>query len=203
MLQPSIKDFNFLRLNGASALEYAEVIADLRIKIFKDYPYLYLGDHNYEMNYLKTYFDSSKSFILLVKHGEKVIGVTTAIWAEDENLEFKSPFQNNGYDPKQICYFGESLLLPEYRGLGIGKKFFSEREIFAKSLGSIKYLSFCAVIREEDHPLKPEGYKKLDSFWNDQGFLKVNGLVTHYSWKDIDQDKETYKTMQFWMKQLA
>ncbi len=200
----SIKEIEFIRLYGSQARPYAEALAHLRIAIFREFPYLYDGDFHYEKKYLETYFNSQHSYILLLKdkNKDKYIGATTAILAQDEGEEFRNPFTNFGLNPKEICYFGESLLMPEYRGIGLGKIFFKERIQFASSMNFIKYLSFCAVIRPDSHPLRPEGYRPLDTFWNSMGFKKVDHLKTNYSWKDINDNEETSKTMQYWLKSI-
>ena len=52
-------------------------------------------------------------------------------------------FVQGGYDLGSICYFGESILLPQYRGRGIGKEFFRRREAHARKLGT-RITAFCA-----------------------------------------------------------
>jgi hypothetical protein len=80
--------------------------------------------------------------------------------------------------------------------------FFDEREKFARSLGFIKHLSFCAVIRAENHPLRPKDYRPLDSFWNALGFVQKTGLTTKYEWLDREQVSSSFKDMQFWIKDI-
>jgi hypothetical protein len=46
----------------------------------------------------------------------------------DETDDVQAPFIQNGFDLNEIFYFGESILKPEYRGLGLGHLFFDERE---------------------------------------------------------------------------
>lgn len=193
---------SFLRLNGEAAENFGKDLAALRLNIFKNFPYLYEGTIDYEMKYLQTYFKAKHSFIFLVLDGEKVVGATTSIWSEEEEESFKRPFEEHNFDPKKVFYFGESVLEPAYRGKGLGKLFFQERESFARSLGFIDTVSFCAVVREGDHPLKPADYKPLDAFWRSQGFEKVPGMTTTYEWQDRDQDGLTKKLMQFWAKSI-
>lgn len=119
----------------------------------------------------------------------------------EEEESFKTPFVQYGLDPKEVFYFGESVLLKDYRGKGLGKIFFQERERFAKSIPGIRYLSFCAVVRV-DHPLKPLDYSPLDNFWANQGFHEVPGLVTTYEWQDIGESAPSEKNMQFWLKKI-
>ncbi len=42
----------------------------------------------------------------------------------------------NGYDPAEVFYLGESVLLSEYCGRGIGVRFFEQREAHARALAS-------------------------------------------------------------------
>lgn len=192
------RDLEFITLSGADARHYVNDLANLRLKVFYEFPYLYEGTLKYEVNYLETYFKAKNSFILLVKDGEKVVGATTGIKATEEEDSFRKPFIDYGLDVSRIFYFGESILLPEYRGEGIGKIFFSERERFARSIPGIEILSFCAVVRNNP----PEGYRPLDDFWKAQGFQKQIGLTTEYEWPDRGQQISTKKLMQFWTKNI-
>lgn len=192
----------FHRLNGSEARRFVDELAFLRLKVFWDFPYLYEGSLEYEKKYLETYFRAKHSFIFLVQDGDKIVGATTSILASEEEEDFKKPFEEYGLAPSSVFYFGESVLLPEYRGRGLGKKFFEERERFARSVPSVKVLSFCAVERPHDHPLKPVDYTPLDEFWNMMGFKKETGLTTSYGWKDRGEEVQTNKKMQFWIKKL-
>lgn len=174
----------------------------MRLKVFFEFPYLYEGNADYEKKYLETYFKAKHSFVFLVEDNKKIVGATTGIHALEEEESFRKPFELCGLNPEEIFYFGESVLLPEYRGQGLGKKFFEERETYARSLPFIKYLSFCAVVRPENHPLKPTDYKPLDPFWKSMGFSTVQGLVTQYEWKDRDEELQTKKSMQYWIKKI-
>ncbi|MFY7993076.1 MAG: GNAT family N-acetyltransferase [Bacteriovoracaceae bacterium] len=195
-----MNNLKFHRLSGQEAKKYALELAKLRLKVFFDFPYLYEGTLDYEMNYLETYFKAKHAFIFLIEDKGQIVGATTSIWAEEEVDNFKKPFELSGINPKDVFYFGESVLLPQYRGLGFGKIFFQERETFARSLPFINLLSFCAVIRPSTHPLRPQGYQPLDFFWHSQGFQKNDGLTTTYEWKDRGDEKESLKEMQFWTK---
>lgn len=192
----------YLRLKGEEARRYADELASLRLKVFWDFPYLYEGTPEYEKQYLETYFKAKHSFIFLVQDGDRIVGATTSILASEEEESFKKPFQDFGLAPQSVFYFGESVLLNEYRGRGIGKKFFEEREAFARTIPGVRTLSFSAVERSVNHSLKPPGYKPLDEFWNMMGFHKMPGLTTQYEWLDRNESQPTKKKMQFWIKEL-
>ena len=126
------------------------------------------------------------------------MGASTGVWAQEEEESFKHPFLKYALNPAEVFYFAESVLLSEYRGRGLGKVFFEERESYARKLGFIKYLAFCAVIRDE----APQDYRPLDTFWRSQGFDKASGLTTSYIWPDRGTSQETAKTMQYWIKKI-
>lgn len=192
----------YLKLTGSEARPYAEDLARLRLNVFYDYPYLYEGTLDYEMKYLETYFKARNSLVFMVLDHGVPVGATTGIWAVEEEESFRRPFYQFGINPEKVFYFGESVLSPEYRGQGLGKRFFEEREAFAKKLEFIEYLSFCAVVRPESHILKPQNYKPLDGLWLSQGFEKVPNLTTTYTWQDRNEEAATEKQMQFWLKKL-
>jgi GNAT superfamily N-acetyltransferase len=194
---------DYIECGGQKLSEHLEAMAQLRITVFNEWPYLYEGSLDYEKKYLQTYIKSNHSFVLLALDGKMVIGATTAILAADEEEAFQAAFMQQGLDPQTVCYFGESILLPEYRGLGIGKEFMKRRLNFARSLPGVKYASFCAVVRPDNHPSRPPSYKPLNSFWQQMGFHSVNGMQTEYTWLDKGDKIETKKIMQFWMQEFA
>lgn len=196
------KNLTLHHLSGEEARQYINELAEVRIKVFAEFPYIYEGSLDYEREYLETYFQAKHSFVLLVEDQGKIVGASTGIWAVEEEESFNKPFVEHGIEPKKVFYFGESILLPAYRGRGLGKVFMQEREKYARSLPFIEILAFAAVVREPDHPLKPEGYRPLDAFWMSQGFHKEHGLTMTYEWKDLDKEKADAKVMQFWLKHL-
>ena len=190
------------RLSGEDIKPYIDELARLRIEVFRSFPYLYDGDMGYERRYLETYARSSGSLFVVALDEDRVVGAATGIPMADETSEFKQPFIDQGYDPDTIFYFGESVLLPDYRGQGIGVAFFDHRESHAREQGRFDYCCFCAVERPEDHPMRPDDYVPLDDFWQRRGYQKVPSLQTRYRWKDVGDTQETAKPMTFWLKQL-
>jgi GNAT superfamily N-acetyltransferase len=187
---------------GKNLKAYIPDLARLRITVFREYPYLYDGTEAYEKDYLQTYMASGSAMAVLAFDGDHVIGASTGIPMADETAEFKQPFIESGINPETLFYCGESVLLPHYRGRGIYKRFFSERENYARSLGSVEKSCFCTVVRPDNHPLKLEGYTPLDAVWKHFGYQPRADLITHYPWKDIDQTQSTDHPMLFWIKRL-
>lgn len=188
---------------GPSMAQYKDDLARLRITVFRDFPYLYEGTMAYEASYLQRYVDCPECLFVLVFDGEKVVGASTALPMDYEAGEFKKPFIDNGFDVREVFYFGESVLLPAYRGQGIGHRFFDEREAFARSFGRFQLTTFCAVERPTDHPLRPADYRPHDVFWSKRGYVKRPELATTFDWQDVDQPAETAHPMVFWTRALV
>jgi len=189
-------------LHGPDLKPYIHDVAELRITVFREFPYLYDGSFAYEEKYLKTYLATQNSIIILILDGSKVVGASTGIPMAEETDEFKRPFIRNGIDPATVFYCGESILNKEYRGYGVYRTFFDEREKQAQKLG-LRYSAFCAVHRSDDHPLRPENYAPLDPIWEKYGYEKNPELFTTYRWKDVDEENESDKKMTFWLKEIS
>lgn len=170
--------------------------------MFNDFPYLYKGTIDYEKNYLETYARSSRSFLFAVYDGDQLVGATTALPLLDETKEVQQPFRQPGYDLATVFYFGESILLPAYRGLGLGHRFFDEREAHARQFGQYTTTCFCAVQRPDDHPLRPKDYQPLDQFWVKRGYRQDARLTSLFTWLDRTDTVETAKPMIYWTREL-
>ncbi|MES2440798.1 MAG: GNAT family N-acetyltransferase [Verrucomicrobiota bacterium] len=192
--------FQIHELRGVELEPWLDALGRLRIRVFSEYPYLYDGSLEYERRYLKIYQNAAGSLVVLVtdSHGAPV-GATTCLPLAEEGPEFQAPFLAEGHDVGGIMYFGESILLPEWRGLGLGKEFFDRREAHARRSG-MRTTTFCAVDRPEDHPQRPAGFRPLDGFWRSRGYIKQPSLQATFSWKEIGEETGSPKTLTFWMK---
>ncbi|MBV1790227.1 GNAT family N-acetyltransferase [Marinobacterium sp. D7] len=195
-------EISILTLRGAELEPWLEHVAALRIRVFRDFPYLYDGSLEYEANYLRTYVESDSAVCVLALDGERVVGASTGLALSDETAEFRRPFEQAGIDTASIFYCAESVLLPEYRGSGVYRRFFRERERQAERLG-MRICVFCAVQRPDDHPLRPADYQPLDPIWCHFGYAPRPDLITGFNWKDIDRAEASDKPMQFYLKALS
>lgn len=186
---------------GAAIAANRDALAGLRIAVFRDFPYLYDGDFDHERGYLQTYVDAPAAVVIAAIDGDKVVGAATALPLTDETDEVKAPFLARGIDLGRVFYFGESILLPDYRGRGIGHGFFDGREAQARRYGS-SLAAFCAVQRPADHPRRPADYRPLDDFWRKRGYRPEPGMTTTFTWLDLDESSPTPKPMQFWLRDL-
>lgn len=193
-------------LTGTALSTALPALARLRIEVFRDWPYLYDGTADYEMDYLALFSKAKDAVVVAARDGDEIVGVATAAPLLEHTARFAPLFAARGFDPQRIFYFGESVLLPAYRGRGLGHAFFDHREAHAKACyvdgAPYSHTAFCGVVRPADHPARPETYRPLDAFWRKRGYTRQEGMLGEYSWRDIKAADETSKPMQFWTKQL-
>lgn len=188
-------------LTGARLATHLPDVARLRIEVFRAYPYLYDGDLDAEARYIRAFAASPYAVIVAAFDGDEVVGASTAAPLATQVDEVTAPFKARGEDLSRFFYFGESVLRQAFRGQGIGVRFFEMREAHARACGA-SVAVFCSVVREDDHPARPKAYVPLDVFWRKRGYAPAPGLICRMGWREIGDDGETRKAMQFWTKRL-
>lgn len=181
--------------------KYVEQLGQLRIEVFKEWPYLYEGDLNYEREYLKSYVTAKDAVCFLLRQDQEVIGASTAIAMSEADKAFAAPLKNLGYPLEKVMYFGESIIQKDYRGGGWGAKFFASREEFARQKG-YSYCVFCSVERPDDHPLRPAGYRPLNQFWQRLGYREHPDAKVEFRWKSIGDQQQSVHRLTLWSKKL-
>ena len=186
-------------LDGVGVSAALEELAALRMQVFREFPYLYEGDAAYEAQYLRAYRDNPNAVMVVARDGGRIVGAATGMPLADHG----DATQMQGPCPAQdsVFYCAESVLLPDYRGQGIGHRFFDLREDAARA-GGFAHSLFCAVIRPADHPLRPAGYRPLDGFWRKRGYAPVDGLTATFCWPDLGQAENSPHVLQAWMRAL-
>jgi len=189
-------------LHGAAIAPYIDDLARLRLAVLSEFPYLYDGNPDYDADYLASFVHSARSLVVLALDDGRVVGASTALPLMDGTPAFRQLFRAQGRDPASVYFFGESLVLPQYRGQGLGVRFFIERESYAHTLAEFDYCVFCAVERPGVHPRRPPDYKPLQGFWRNRGFLHEPSLRTTCAWRDLGEQAASEKIMSFWLKEL-
>jgi GNAT superfamily N-acetyltransferase len=195
-------DIRITTHTGKAARPFLNEIARLRIAVFREFPYLYDGALDYEMDYLEEYVSSDDSLIVIANHGAEIVGASTGIPLAEADTEFRKPVEAAGFDARDIFYFGESVLLPEFRGQGLGHRFFDEREKHAMNVG-FRSAGFFSVIRSADHPLKPVHYRSHDAFWKKRGYTRQHAIIARFPWKQLGEPQETLHELVFWLRELS
>lgn len=196
----SVPDIRVLR--GAEIAPRLHDIARLRIAVFRDWPYLYDGDEAYETRYLETFLRTPDSVLVLALDGGRVVGASTGLPLADEEAAFRSPFEARGIAVDDVFYCGESVLLPEYRGRGLGHRFFDGREAHARALGRFRWTAFAAVDRDGGDPRRPPGHRENDAFWHKRGYERQPGMTMRLAWQEVDEPRESEKSLTFWLRPL-
>jgi len=196
MTQPGIRQET---LSGEAIGPMLPALARLRITVFRDWPYLYDGDAAYEERYLASYAASPGAAVVVALEGAEPVGAATCQPMAEATEEVQGAFRRHGLDPARFCYFGESVLLPAWRGRGIGIGFFQAREAHARRLG-LSAAAFCAVVRNPHDPRRPTDYQPLDAFWRRRGYAPRPDIACVFHWKEVGDDRETPHTLSFWLK---
>lgn len=178
-----------------------EAVARLRIAVFRDWPYLYDGDAGYEAAYLATYTRTPRSLFVLVRDGDAIVGASTGLPLEDEEPAFQAPFLARGMAVERVFYCGESVLLPAYRGRGLGHAFFDAREAHARALGGFTTTAFAAVDRDDADPRRPDGHRGNEAFWTRRGYVREPGMTVQLAWKEVGGG-ESEKPLTYWLRPL-
>lgn len=184
--------------------EIADRLADLarlRIAVFREWPYLYDGDAAYEADYLTAFAAAPYAVLVAAFDGGDIVGMATASPMAAQDAAVRDPMMAHGMDVDATFYFGESVLLPGYRGQGVGHAFFDRREAGARRAGA-GMAAFCSVIRPADHPLHPASPRHHHDFWRGRGYGEVPGLTCTMRWRDIGDVSETTHVLQYWSRAL-
>lgn len=200
-LAPALPAPRIAVVRGPQIAPYLDDVARLRIAVFAHWPYLYQGSHAYERDYLTAYARSPRSVFVLALAGEAVVGASTGLPLLDDTEAFSAPFVAQGLDAARTFYFGESVLLPEWRGRGLGHAFFDAREAHARALGGFDMTAFCAVDRDPADPRRPPGHRDNDAFWRKRGYARRDGLRVRLPWHEVGQG-EVAHTLTFWTRAL-
>lgn len=188
---------------GAQCSEMINTVSDLRITMFKEYPYLYQGDKEYEKHYVKAYVQE-RGMVIKAAVKEELAGVITGIpLVEDAETfpEAKQAFVQQGFIPEQFYYIGEVMVMPQFRKKGIAAALFNALE---KQAQKWNYEKFCFVTIEHDknHSLKPANYEDPAAVWRKLGYSKTSVTIPA-KYPTICADgsvQEIENTFVFWVK---
>ncbi|MBP0445643.1 GNAT family N-acetyltransferase [Roseomonas sp. SSH11] len=187
---------------GEALRPHLAAVARLRAVVFRDWPYLYDAAEDYEARYLRAYSESPGAAVILALAGEEPVGAATCQPMQEAGRAVLEAAAAAGMDPTNTCYFGESVLLPEWRGRGIGVAFFAAREAHARALG-LRRAAFCAVRRDAADPRRPATHQPLDAFWHKRGYAPVPGMAATMEWREVGGTAEIPHRLDFWARDLA
>lgn len=195
------EELKIIRISGAEIQPHITDVARLRLQILQQFPYLYDGEQTKEEQYLQTFADCAHAVFVLAQDQQNIVGASIGIPLQNSLPDIQKPFIDNNYDIKDLFYFGESVLESRYRSRGIYRRFYQEREAFART-NKYGLATFCEVERQASHPQKPRDYVAMNDFWLRLGYQKHSELMSTLNWKEMQNSEQSAKTMLFWLKNL-
>jgi GNAT superfamily N-acetyltransferase len=188
-------------VTGAALLPHVAALARLRAAVFAEWPYLYQAPEGEEARYLRHYAEDPGAAVILARDGAEIVGAATCQPMAATHGPVRACFEAAGRDPLEYAYFGESVLLPAWRGQGLGVGFFAAREAHARGLG-LRSATFCAVVRNSNDSRRPPAYTPLDAFWQKRGYTHHPELSCVFDWTETGDSKATPHALSFWIKRL-
>jgi GNAT superfamily N-acetyltransferase len=189
-------------LTGQAVAPLVPDIARLRRAVFREFPYLYEGNSENEQEHLRKFIANPRTAVVVAFDNQVPVGISTCLPLADEGESVRAPFIAAGLTIDDFFYFSESVLLPAYRGTGIGVAFMAAREEFALSQSNAAYACFCAVNRDPTDPRRPADWVPLDNFWQKRGFTRYPNLVCTMRWPEIGHPEKVTNRLTFWLKSL-
>ncbi len=190
---------DFAVLTESAMRDWLLEVARLKIQVFREWPYLYDLDMDYDSRYLSHYAMAPDSVLVLVMDGDEVVGASTGMPLIHEKSHFKKQFQENGMMVQDWYYFAESVLLPRYRGKGLGNHLFDLRKEFAEKRD---FQKFCFLDNEKDEPRKPLDARDLKGFWRQKGFCPTD-LFLQISCKENGESASVQKSLRLYVNEAS
>lgn len=189
------------QLIGPAIAEQLDALASLRLDIFVEYPYLYRGQRAAELAYLASYAEKPGGCVILAEDNGTVIGAATGMPLRHEEAALRDPVAATSLPIDHLYYVGELLFRPAYRSRGLGQQLLREMENYIRTLGYSKIV--CVTVeRPMGHPLRPSDTIPIDRFLTATGFVRLDGVTTHFPWLELDGVIRDH-IMQFWLKDLS
>ncbi len=116
------KPYSIRLLKGKDINRHLPEVASLRLRVFKEYPYLYEGSLKDEHDYLSQYV-KPESFLAAAFSNNELIGAATGIPLAIAADVTQQPFIDNNLKVNQWFYIGEVILAPQWRNRGLGSLF--------------------------------------------------------------------------------
>lgn len=186
-------------LSGDALRAALPALSRLCVEVFAEWPYLHAGDAAQERRTLGAYAEDPDAAIVAAFDGTALVGMASCQPLAGAYHPVRAAFRAHGLDPARFCYFGESVLLPAFRGRGAGVGFFTAREAHARRLG-LAATAFCAVVRNVHDPRRPPGFTPLDAFWHRRGYVHQPALSCVFHWTELADDRETPHALSCWLK---
>jgi len=181
---------NIEHYSGESLAANISALAEFRLRFFREFPYLYAGTEEGEHKHIAEYIANPTTRLILAREpNNNIIGVAigTMLATETEILhQIGESLRSCNIIPEQCYYFGEMILVPEYRHQGIGTQMLEALKNAGKEQGA-SHFCFLAVAREPHDLRRPANHIDSDRIFHQFGFEKTALFVT-FEWATIQRD---------------
>ncbi|HUH89588.1 MAG TPA: GNAT family N-acetyltransferase [Lysobacter sp.] len=160
-------------------------IAQLRATVLREWPTLQDSDAASQARDLQVYLESWRSIAILVSDGDRLVGASIGLPLGDADEPLRRAFTAAGREVDRVFHFGGSMLLPAYRGRGLGHRFFDERESHARALGGFELTTFRTVERAADDPRRPPFGHSFKPFLLKRGYRRCGELAVATAWHEV------------------
>lgn len=167
---------------GAEAAPYIRSLSEMRLKVFCEFPFLYVGNMETDLVYTQMFSASSQGMLVVAFEGDTIVGIRSGMPVRDEKVKPLSErrcrrLEAYGIKAKEYYYCGEIIVAPAFRKKGIAT------QLMGKFIEEVKVLGFPGMvaitsIRPSHHPLRPQTYFEGDTFLSKYGFIKSPVIFT-------------------------
>lgn len=188
---------HFETYQGIEITPHNPEIISLVNKVFYEYPYLYRGDSEGYNEALRGYAQSTNSYVVFAWDGDKVVGLATGIPLTDSWDKHAVPLRQKGIDVSKAYYLGELVVLPEYRGQGIGYRMGETIEQFARSHG-YTLLALMSIDEALMEAPPPQGYISSACTFRKLGYTKHPEIYLDSTWINVGGTAPLSHRMVYW-----
>ncbi len=186
---------------ASDAQHLAVMLARFRLSCFREYPYLYKGTLEAELQTFADFFADADAQVTVLYDNDTPVGLATHRPMVHAFAHLLTPFEEAGLQPSGFYYYSEGIIEPKYRGKGIGTLFQTCVERSAMEL-DLPYVAAMTVQREPDHPLCPKGYQSFDGYMHRFNYEIIPNLTLTISWPTMPHGEEEGHRLQFWKKSV-
>ena len=192
---------------GDQVTGYIEQVSEMRINAFREFPYLYAGNMEYEKEYFSGFCQCPEAILVLGKYNGSLVAASTALpMKSDADIlgEAILEFEKAGKNIDRTFYFGEVIVLPQWQRKGLAASLYKLQESKAREWG-FKEIALATVVRADNDVRRPKLYKNTDNVWRALGY-SPEPIFIDYHWPTFQSDgtiQDTKNKMQFWTKKIT
>ena len=183
------------------------VLADFRLRYFREFPYLYVGTKENEREHTGEYLANPTARLIVARDADETVGVAigTLLSTETGIIEQTGEqLHHCGIAPERFFYFGEMIFEPEYRNRGIGHRMLETLKNTGREQRAERFC-FLAVAREMNDPRRPVGHVDSAMIFKKFGFEKTSISMT-FEWPTLQPDGSVVKAanrLDLWVDYLS